>query len=163
MKITFFYIAAVVAGIVGFHGVSFSGTPESGHQAHGQGNEVESVASSGHSDDMGEMIREGRVDGYGFMYHLITMPVQAKGAPAMAATHHLMVYISTPDGKPADSGTVGYLIKGPEGEIQQKMAMAMGGGFGADVTLAGKGSYAVKTKAVINGRTLIDDFIYKAE
>ncbi len=39
---------------------------------------------------------------------------------------------------------VGYLLEGP-GDSKQK-AMVMSGGFGADVNLAAKGKYAIKTK-----------------
>lgn len=163
MKKTIYIFTTVLIFITGFSAPLFSGSPDAGHQNNEHMQQMKTEASMNHSGNMGKMIHQSSVEGYGFMYHLITMPEQAKGMAEMENTHHLMVFISAPDGKTIDTGTIGYLIKGPDGKIQQKMTMAMSGGFGADINLKGKGSFAIKTKAVVKERTLVDDFTYMAE
>ena len=103
------------------------------------------------------MIHEANVDGYKFMYHLIDVSEHMK---EMKKTHHLMVYISSPDNHTVDNAKVGYLITGPDGLKQKAMTMGMSGGFGADINLQAKGSYAVATKAKMNEKQLIDKFKY---
>ena len=77
-------------------------------------------------------------------------------------SHHLMVYITAPDGKPIGEAKVGYMVTGPAGE-QKTMAGAMNGGFGADVDLKGKGAYKVVLKAVVGEKTLNDELTYTAK
>lgn len=130
------------------------------------------AASSGHDHAMGQMLRHGMVDGYGFMYHVLDMAqrnVMMKGMEGMEMpgmskspdiTNHLMVYITDPGGKPV-SGKIGFFITGPDGKEQKTLTMGMHDGYGADVSFKEKGIYVIKTKAVIGGKTLLDEFSYE--
>lgn len=81
--------------------------------------------------------------------------------PEMKDTHHLMVFIKDAHGTAIDKAKVGYFIQGKEsGFAQKKMAMAMGGGFGADVTLSSGKHYMIKTKIIAGDKKLIDEFKY---
>ena len=75
-------------------------------------------------------------------------------------SHHLMVYILMPNGEKIEKAKVGYLIQGPKKEKQKVMTMAMREGFGADVRMKDKGTYLIKTKVVLNGKKIIDQFNY---
>ncbi len=117
-----------------------------------------------HSGPMGEMIRETKIDGYGFMYHLVDMVGNMKGMEdmqQMKATHHLMVFIKAPHGHAVENAKVGYMVTGPDGEKQKAMAMGMSGGFGADVNLKQKGTYTISTKVVEGNKKLVDKFSYE--
>jgi hypothetical protein len=127
-------------------------------------------ASAGHS--MGQMLRQSTVDGYGFMYHVLDMAernAMMKGMEGMEMpgmsnspdiTNHLMVFITDPGGKFV-SGKIGFLITGPDGKEQKTLTMGMDNGYGADVSFKEKGVYKIKTKAVIGGKTLMDEFSYE--
>ena len=120
-----------------------------------------------HSKVKGEMIREATVDGHKLMYHLIDNMAEMAKMKDMKGhdmskmkSHHLMVYVFSPDGAKVSAGKVGYMITGPDGSDQKTMAMAMTGGFGADVDMKAKGSYGIKTKAVAGETKLMDEFTY---
>jgi len=119
-----------------------------------------------HPGHKGENIHNANVGGYTFAYHLIDMQAQIKAmehdshSHEMVDTHHLMVYVQSPDGKTVENATAGYLVEGPDGTKQKRMCMAMAGGYGSDVNFKAKGDYIVKTKVVANGIKLIDKFTY---
>ena len=133
---------------------------------------VSSGHDHGHSNVMGRMIHHSMVDGYGFMYHVLDMAERAvmmKGMEGMEMpgmskspdiTNHLMVYISDSGGKSV-SGKIGFSITGPDGKEQKTLTMGMNNGYGADVSFKEKGIYKIKTKAVIGGKTLLDEFSYE--
>ena len=104
-----------------------------------------------HSQHMGEKIHESTVEGYQFAYHLLNMEDRA--------THHMMVYILTPDGGKVEDAKVGYLVEGPGGTKQKMMAMGMQGAYGADLDFKQKGTYTVKMKAV-SGRQKVHGRVY---
>ena len=119
-----------------------------------------------HSGHRGANIHNSTVDGYSLAYHLIDMREKMKdmeNMPEMQATHHMMVYVTGPDGAVLAQAKVGYLVEGPDGSKQRLMAMGMGDGFGADVDFGTSGAYTVKTKAVANSTTLRDQFIYEVK
>lgn len=128
-----------------------------------------------HQHDMGQMdhtghrgsnIHNSNVDGYNLAYHLIDMREKmqdVENMPEMQATHHLMMYVTGPDGTPLGQAKVGYLVVGPNGHKQKLMAMSMQDGFGADVDFKAPGAYTVKTKAVANDTMLLDQFTYEAK
>lgn len=125
---------------------------------------------AGHQMDqggrMGDKAQESKVEGYTFSYHMIDNLARIKASGqnvdlSQVKSNHLMVYVAAPDGKPVDKAQVGYLIKNPDGSEQKAMAMAMGGGFGADVSLAAPGKYTIKTKVVAGEKTLLDEFPYE--
>jgi hypothetical protein len=53
------------------------------------------------------------------------------------------------------------MITGPDGKEQKTLTMGMHDGYGADVSFKEKGIYKIKTKAVIDGKTLMDEFSYE--
>ncbi|MBI5592108.1 MAG: hypothetical protein HY881_16715 [Deltaproteobacteria bacterium] len=131
------------------------------------------AAFAGHNS-MGQMLRNSTVDGYSFMYHVLNMAerndmmkgMEGMEMPGMSKspdiTNHLMVYISDPGGKPV-SGKIGFLITGPDGKEQKTLTMGMHDGYGADVSFKEKGIYKIKTKAVIDGKTLLDEFSHEVK
>ena len=119
-----------------------------------------------HGSHAGQLIRETSVEGYGLTYRLIDMQARMKDMadmPEMDATHHLMLYIHPPAGNSIEQPRVGFLVEDPDGETQKVMAMAMSGGFGADLDLSQKGDYTIKSKAVFGDVKLIDEFKYTPE
>ncbi len=116
---------------------------------------------AGESHAAGQAIAKDTVDGYTLSYRLIDMRQMAKEMPEMTATHHLMLYITDPQGQPVTNATVGFLIEGPDGSEQQVMAMSMGDGYGSDVSIKQPGKYIVKAKAVTGEKTLLDEFSYE--
>jgi len=108
-----------------------------------------------HSQHMGEKIHESKVEGYQLAYHLLNMKDRA--------THHMMVYILTPDGGKVEDAKVGYLVEGPDGTKQKMMAMGMKGAYGADLDFKQKGTYTVKMKAVTADKKFMDEFTYEVE
>ncbi|GAB4259033.1 MAG: hypothetical protein Kow0092_07010 [Deferrisomatales bacterium] len=145
---------------------SFAGG--SGEHGHGESEYHE----MDHDDHLGYEIEESGVEGYTLAYHLVDMAermeamkgmkgMSMKGMdPARMKSHHLMLYIMGPDGKMVTDAKVGYKLRGPDGTEQKAMAMAMKGGYGADVDLAAKGAYEIKTKVVTGEHKLLDVFTY---
>ncbi len=119
------------------------------------GHDHDSMKHSGHA---GKLIREVTVDGYALMYHLIDMRKKTNGMKGMSNTHHLMVYIKTPNGHPVENAKVGYFLQSPDGEKQKAMTMSMGGGFGADINLKKMGAYTIKSKIVVDDKKVMDQF-----
>lgn len=114
----------------------------------------------------GTEIRTADVQGYHLTYRLIDMKEMMKDMPGKDTdmgkmkSHHLMVYVAGPDGKTMTEGKVGYLVTGPGKAEQKTMAMSMQDGYGADVDLKTMGDYKVTTKAVVGGKTIVDEFSY---
>lgn len=134
------------------------GAMEGGHSGHGQGS-----MDMDHSGDTGKMIREVHVDGYALMYHLIDMREKMKtmkNMPEMTNTHHLMIYIRNPQGHTVDTAKVGYLVQDSSGEKQKAMTMGMGGGYGADVNFSRMGMFRIKTKIVVDDKSMMDQFTH---
>ncbi len=133
------------------------------HSKHKKENAAHKMNHSGH---MGDMIRQEKVEHYGFMYHLIDMMAKMKGMEGkhqMKATHHLMVYIKAPHGHNVKNAKVGYMVTGPDGKKQKAMAMGMSGGFGADINLKQKGTYKITTKALSQDKVIKDTFTYEVK
>lgn len=124
----------------------------------------------------GEKVREAQVGGYQVSYYLLDM-----GAAVAPKTKHLMVFLTTPDGKEVSDAAVSYKITGPgtevrevttyrgnRGEFTYKVypdqstlkAISMSGGYGADVQLREKGEYKVATKVTVGAISLADGFGY---
>ncbi len=115
----------------------------------------------------GENILNATVDGHQFAYYLIDMQKQMakmknqSQTTGMKASHHLMVYVTKPDGQALDQAKVGYLVVGPDGAKQKQMGMKMRDGFGADLHMGEKGAYSVKTKALAGGKAIMHQFTYE--
>lgn len=117
----------------------------------------------------GVMIRHSNVDGYRFLYRILNWEERNKLMKGMTgpgmdttgkATNDLMLYITGPDGKEVVDAKVGYLVIAPDNSEQKTLTMAMWGFFGADLILKAKGEYKIKTKVVVGGKTLTEDFTY---
>ena len=114
-------------------------------------------------------IHESKVKGYTLVYKLIDMRERMKNMDHsmhnmdMNITHHLMVYIKDNNGRNLEKAKVGYMINNPDRTKQKKMAMGMGGGFGADINLSQNGSHTIKTKVVAGSVKFTDDFTYKVK
>ena len=121
------------------------------------------------ADRKGKHIHTSTADGHELAYYLIDMGDAGsemeghEGHGHQGPTHHLMVYITDPEGKPVPDAKTGFLIEGPDGEKQKTMAMGMSGGYGADVSLGASGKYTIRTKAVAEGGTVMDSFEYSPE
>jgi hypothetical protein len=117
----------------------------------------------------GELIHTSTVDGYELAYHLIDMhgagaKMEAKDSlGGQKPTHHLMLYVSAPGGQTVDQARTGFLIQGPDDTTQKVMAMAMSGGYGADISLQVSGEYTIKAKVVSGEKSLIDGFNYQQD
>ena len=129
----------------------------------------QSGSTTDHSGHVGVLIHESTIEGYHFAYHLIDMrknPDEMKdmqGGKEADTTHHLMVYVKSPDGQVSEMAKLGYLVEGPDGAKQKLMAMGMQGAFGANVNFNIKGPYTIKTKLLVGDKKLFDRFTYKVE
>jgi len=108
-----------------------------------------------HSLHTGKKIHEALVKGYQLSYHLLDLPNNT--------FQHLMVYIADKNGINIIRGKVGFLIKGPDGNEQKVMAMAMKKSFGGNVNFQIKGTYKIKTKVVFEDKKLLDKFSYEVK
>jgi hypothetical protein len=131
----------------------------------GHGMKMDNGMAMDHSEHGGEIIHNSEVQGYKFSYRLIDIrekmaAMKGKMPEGMDATNHLMVYIKDSEGKTIEDAKVGYLVEGPDGSTQKLMCMGMGGGYGSDLKLTDSGAYVIKTKAVANGKKLVDEFTY---
>ena len=112
----------------------------------------------------GTEVRSAKADGYTFRYELIDMLAGMKDHQghdmSKVKSHHLMVYVTDPEGKTVRQAKVGYLVTGPDKAEQKVMAMFMEGGFGADIDLKVKGAYKVLTKLAAGDKTVKDEFTY---
>ncbi|MDE0206468.1 MAG: hypothetical protein OXP66_10635 [Candidatus Tectomicrobia bacterium] len=135
------------------------------HDMH-QMEQMDQMDQMDHSGHRGANIHNSSVDGHSLAYHLIDLREKMKDMedmPEMQATHHMMVYVVSPEGAPVAEARVGYLVIGPDGNRQQLMAMGMQDGFGADVDFRAAGTYTVRTKAVAGDTTLLDEFAYEVQ
>lgn len=129
----------------------------------------------------GVKIREVSGAGYKFEYFLLALNTSGTGEALNSdATHHLMIYITGPDGKPIEDATVSFEVTG-RGAAQQltltryargsrrnsssarvltwtPKGVPMEGGYGADLRLTPKGPYSIRTTASFGDRMLSDEF-----
>ena len=154
MKKTTIFFAVLI-----FFGVALA------HQAFSQ----DSKSPTDHSGHLGVKIHESTIEGYGFAYHLIDIRKgteemkDMKGPKEADMTHHLMVYVKDPDGRPAEGAKLGYLVEGPDGAKQKLMTMGMQGAYGANVNFKQKGMYTIKAKCLIGDKKLFDRFSYEVK
>ena len=133
------------------------------HQGHGSAAPVSA---------QGVVIRESKVQGSVLRYRLysweernqIMKGMEGHAMPGMdttgKATNHLEVFITGADGRVLSDGKVGFVVTAPDETEFKTLTMSMNGGYGADVALAAKGVYAIRTKAVFVDKTLSEDFTY---
>ena len=126
-------------------------------------------SATDHSGHVGDMIHESDIEGYRFAYHLIDMRKNPKmmegmkGTKDAGKTHHLMVYVTDPQGRSVDAAKLGYLVEGPDGTKQKLMTMGMQGAYGANVNFNGKGTYTIKAKLLAGDKKLFDRFSYEVK
>lgn len=113
----------------------------------------------------GPLVCSSKVENHQLSYHMIDIRKKMKALKTMddanPVTHHLMVYVKTPQGESVGSARVGFLVKGPNGKKQMLMAMGMGGGYGADIDMSHPGAYEIKTKIIAGNLRLIDQFSHE--
>lgn len=144
---------------------------ENGHEGMDHSSMGHGAAQAG-TVSPGTAIRESKVDGFSLAYRLYSWDernVMMKGMeghvmPGMddtgKSTNHLMVFIKGADGKLVSGGKVGFVVTGPDKTEFKTLTMGMFDGYGADIPFRAKGSYAIRTKAVVGERTITDDFTY---
>jgi hypothetical protein len=142
-------------------------TVDSPHLAMSQSHGQHMKGHTGQITRPGENILNATVDSHQFAYYLITMrksmaKMQHQSqTTSMQPSHHLMVYVTKPDGQLLDQAKVYYFVEGPDGAKQKQMGMAMGGGFGANFHLGTNGAYVIKTSAFAGDKTLRHQFTYE--
>ena len=125
---------------------------------------ITAFAMDMHHGHSGKNIHTSSKEGYNFAYQLIDMTENMKkmekmpGMEHMSATHHLMANVK--DKAIPDNSKVGFIITDPDGKKEKVMAMKMGAGFGADVTMMKKGEYKIKVKYVLGEDKVMDEFTY---
>lgn len=122
------------------------------------------------SSSYGVNIRKAEVSGYTLTYYLLDVATkQATNVMPSEATssdfykmksHHLMVFVTRPDGRPATEGKAGFLVTRPNKTETRDIAFSMDGGFGSDVDLPSTGDFAIATKIVLADVDLLDRFVY---
>ena len=167
-------VLAAVA-VTGFALGAHAGSMDHGSMKMGASETKGHEKGMAHEGHMGDMIHESTVEGYKFAYHVIDNAAQMEKAKEMKGmsmkghdmgqmkSHHLMLYLVGPDGKPVEDAKVGYKVEGPGKTEQKVMTMGMKGGYGADVDLKEKGTYEIKAKAVVGGKSLVDEFKYEVK
>jgi hypothetical protein len=129
----------------------------------------DSKSATDHSGHLGVIIHESEIDGYRFAFHLIDTQKgteemkDMEGSKKANMTHHLMVYVNDPDGRPVEGAKLGYLVEGPDGAKQKLMTMGMQNAYGANVNFKNKGTYTVKTKFLAGDKKLLDRFSYEVK
>ncbi len=120
----------------------------------------------------GVLIIEKTVEGYALRYSLLSLEERkavAKGMEGMKmagmsdspdVTNHLALYIKAAGGKPV-SGKIGFEITNPDATVFKTLTMGIPGGYGADVIFKAKGTYKIRMKAVIDGKTINDEISYE--
>jgi hypothetical protein len=156
----------LMTGVVGISlaVVAYAFGGEAEHKHDEQGSHTKEMSHEGHG---GAGIHKSAVEGHQFTYELIDIMAKMEGQEGVdmseVKSHHLMVFITGPDGQVMSGAKVGFKVVGPDGSEQKAMAMAMAGGYGADVDLKDSGAYEISTKAVAGDKTLIDKFSYEVK
>ena len=115
------------------------------------------------SDKMGEMIHQSTVDGYMLSYHFMDLRDGTAAMENMEKPHHLMLYIMDKNHKAVLKGKVGFMIHDADGTPQKAMGMFMTNGFGTTADMKKKGVYTITTKAVLDGKKVMDKFEYEVK
>lgn len=122
------------------------------------------------SASYGQNIRKVDVSGYSLSYYLLdviekhitgVMPSETTSSDFnKMKSHHLMVFVTRPNGRPATEGKAGFLVVQPNKTESRDIAFTMDGGFGSDVDLPSKGDFTITTKIVLADVDLLDRFVY---
>ena len=129
----------------------------------------DSKSGTDHSGHLGVIIHESEIDGYRFAFHLIDTQKgteemkDMEGSKKANMTHHLMVYVNDPDGRPVEGAKLGYLVEGPDGAKQKLMTVGMQGAYGANVDFKNKGTYTIKAKFLAGDKKVFDKFSYEVK
>jgi len=118
-----------------------------------------------HHGHSGSSIHTSTKGAYTFSYEVIDMTENMKkmkkmpGMEHMTATHHLMANVE--GGVDLENSRVGFVVTDPDGKKEKVMAMKMGSGFGADVTMMKEGKYRIKVKYLFGEERVMDEFTYQ--
>lgn len=125
------------------------------------------------SASYGENIRKTQISGYTLTYYLLSvaekqvtniMPTETTSSDFnKSKSHHLMVFVSRPDGRPATEGKAGFMVVQPNKTETRDIAVSMDGGFGSDVDLPFKGDFTITAKIVLVDVDLLDKFVYSVK
>ncbi|MFA5902361.1 MAG: hypothetical protein WC836_00385 [Desulfobacula sp.] len=122
----------------------------------------------------GTLITEKTLEGFALRYSLLNLEerkavvkgMEGMKMPGMSdspdVTNHLALYIKGTGGKPV-SGKIGFEITNPDSTIFKTLTMGIPGGYGADVIFKAKGTYKIRMKAVIDGKTINDEISYEVK
>lgn len=111
-----------------------------------QASDMQGMAMKGDMTKIGEQV----VDGVKAMAHIMVYGESARASMAkmgMDTTHHLMMlFVDVQSGRPITGGSAALKIQTKDGETSKpiklmQMKMAMGAGFGSDITLPEKGEF----------------------
>ena len=126
---------------------------------------ITAFAMDMHHGHSGKDIHTSSQGDYTFVYQLIDMTGNMKkmkkmpGMEHMTATHHLMANVK--EKAIPENSKVGFVVTDPDGNKEKVMAMKMGSGFGADITMMKKGEYKIKVKFMFGEEKLMDEFTYQ--
>jgi hypothetical protein len=133
-------VFAVILGVALTYSVSLAGMD---HPTMDHSKMDHSKMDHGKKSD--DNIVETKSNGYNFKFKFIDLLERAKGMDMGDNTHHLMVYVSDESGKKITDAKVKFKLFAPNGKESEAMAMGMGGGYGADVSLKEKGKHGIAT------------------
>lgn len=132
----------------------------------------------------GRAIRQASVDGYRLGYYLLDPPDSQIVETARAPARHLMLYVANRDGSTVEGATVRFTIVEPSGSSprvhafytkgrrvirdlspreRSAEAVAMEGGYGADLSLAAPGAHRISTEVDMGGLVLRDELVHTVE
>jgi len=95
---------------------------------------------------MGKVAHEEVVDGVKATFSVLDIKAKMEKM-GMKETNHIMVmFTDAKSGKALSEGVVTVKVVGPDKSAEVKDLMGMEGGFGADFTLAKKGTYGIMAK-----------------
>ena len=155
-------LLGIILGVLLGYSLCFAGM-DMGYEGHDMGG-MEMKHESNESSDHIKTVKSG---GYVFKFNLIDMQrkMEAKGMGDMdmgGMTHHLMVFVEEEGScKKITDAKVKYKIFTPGEKESETMAMAMSGGYGADINMAVKGKYGIACMVKMGEKKELVKFNYE--
>ncbi len=121
----------------------------------------------------GNKVREAKVEGYVLRYYVIDLDGASR-----YMTHHLMLYVTGPDGRPTPGGTATFKVTAHDQAEQtfvasfgrggsrtifrplKRTGIPMETGYGADVKFKRGSAYTISTRLGVSGKQVVDEFEY---
>ncbi|MEW6486659.1 MAG: hypothetical protein AB1578_01935 [Thermodesulfobacteriota bacterium] len=132
----------------------------------------------------GRAIRQVSVDGYRLDYYLLDPADSGIAGKARVPARHLMLYVAGRDGSTVEDAAVTFAIAEPSGGSSRVHAyytkgrrviralsprerpadaVAMEGGYGADLNLGVRGAHRISTEVAMGSVILRDEFVHTVE